>query len=207
MDIMAAMPVASATFVLQFGQEVSGQGSGRTIAKNLRPPLWRATVMSTPLDADEANQVEALFDALQGTMGTFYAWNPKAPYPASDPEGRVVGTSAVKIKAIEESALLISLKGLPVGYILTRGDMLAFDFGSSPVHRALHRINAASVVADGSGETALFAVWPPLRTGAAADIVVNLKQAAAEMIILPGTFTAPTSGPTTQISFDALQVA
>ena len=44
----------------------------------------------------------------------------------------------------------LKLGGLPAGYSLRRGDMLHFDYGSSPTRRALHRI-VEDATANGPG--------------------------------------------------------
>jgi hypothetical protein len=195
------------TFTLAPRQEYSGTAGGDVVAKDLGPALWRASIRSTALRNAVANQIEALIDGLDGSLGTFYVWNPKAQGPASDPAGTILGASTVKIKAPDDDdATVLQLKGLPAGYVLTRGDMLSFDWGN-PASRALHRIVSASVTADLSGDTGDIVVRPPIRPGAAVDDVVTLIRAAAEMRLVPGSFSAPSSGPTwSTVSFEAVQV-
>jgi hypothetical protein len=206
-DLMALLQAAEVTFILRPRQEMSGTAGGDLLAKDLGPALWDAKLRSGEIDNDIANQIEALVDGLDGSLGTFYVWNPKAQGPASDPSGAILGASTVKIKALDDDdATVLQLKGLPAAYVLTRGDMLSFDWGSRP-SRALHRIVSASVTADVSGNTGDIVVRPPIRPGAEVDDVVTLIRSAAEMRLVPGSFDAPSAGPTTStISLEAVQV-
>lgn len=204
-NLMTALPVASSRMFLNYGQELSGTQGGAIIVADLRPALWSLDVESAMLDRGKALQAEALFALLDGSLSSFYGWNPKAQYPQADPMGSIVGAAAVKIKSLNADNKRLALKALPAGYVLTRGDFLAFDYGAGP-SRALHQVMAATVTADGSGDTAEFEVRPHIRTGAAVDDAVNLKRPAAEMLILPGSVQWRQAAPLhDSVAFQATQ--
>jgi hypothetical protein len=67
--------VEQTTFKLQYRQEFSRQGDGRTIAKDIGPPIWTATFTTRPLPLNEVLALEAKLNSLQGSMGEFEAYD------------------------------------------------------------------------------------------------------------------------------------
>lgn len=203
-DLMAALVITSGKFALSYGQETSGQAGGTIRVADLRSPLWTMEAQCSTLTLDQLLDIETLIDQMGGSRGSFYAWDRMRPYPKLDPDGVLLGASAVKINSLGADGRSLSLKGLPPGYVQSRGDYLSFDFGSG--RRALHRIAAVSAVANGSGVTPEFEVVPNLRAGAATNADVNLKRAAAEMRLVPGSFDGNGDGVIGSISLQAVQV-
>lgn len=67
--------IEQTTFRLQYRQEYSRQGDGRTIAKDIGPPIWVATFTTRPLPLNEVLALEARLNNLQGSMGEFEAYD------------------------------------------------------------------------------------------------------------------------------------
>jgi hypothetical protein len=172
--------------------------------KELRSPLWRMKADCSALTLGQLRRLQALVGGLGGSVGSFYAWNPAAQYPAADPDGSALGSSEVKISGLGSTVKDLALKGLPAGYVLTAGDMLAFDYGSTS--RALHQVVTDTVTADEDGVTPTFEIHPPRRQGAAINDVVSLKRPAAEMRIIPGTLSLTVEGLIGRTGFEAIQV-
>lgn len=189
---------------LEFQQELSRQGSGGVIAKDLAPALWKADVSTVPLNDDDFNDIEAMIESLQGSINTFYLYDTKRRYPKSDPTGSIVGSNTVQINSVGGDNKSLTLKGLPASYTISRGDRFSFDYGGTP-SRAYHRA-LETVVANGSGVTPSFMVSPYLRPGAAADQVVTLKIPTALMQIVPGSHRASPELPFSSISFTCSQI-
>lgn len=202
-DLMTALVVASVKFNLNYGQETSGQAGGTIRVADLRSPLWTMQADCSTLMLDQLLDIETLIDQMGGARGSFYAWDPRRPYPKLDPTGAALGSNAVKINSLGADNRSLSLRGLPVGYALSRGDPLSFDFGG---RRALHRVASISAVANGSGVTPVFEVVPNIRPGAALNADVTLKRAAAEMRLVPGSFNGNAEGLIGSISLQAVQV-
>ncbi len=182
--LMAALKADSASeFWIEARQEYSGVADGTVIAKDLGPALWHLDFISRPVSRATRKLLEAMFDALHGSVFSFYAWNPKAQYPAADQSGALVAASAVKLNSVNADGYHLSLKGLPATYTITAGDLIAADHTGSK--RGLYR--ALATVTASAGTTAEFEIWPAIRSGAAVNDVVTLGRAAAEMIIVPGT--------------------
>ena len=188
---------------LDFQQELSFIGSGGTIAKDLAPALWRAAIRTVPMDHDELAYFMAMIEAMHGSTNTFYCYDTTRRYPKLDPTGSIVGSSAVKINGVSGTTAL-SLKALPASYVISVGDLLSFDYGSTP-SRAFHRA-LEQVTANGSGVTGNFDVSPPLRSGAAADISVSLKKPSCIMRMVPGSFRVDAGVKFATAGFDAIQV-
>jgi hypothetical protein len=202
-DLIAALRIAAVTFVPQWRQEYSMQAGGTPRVADIGPPIWMAKLQSSELLNDDAVDAAALVNAMGGSLGTFYVWDVRRQYPRLDPDGSILGSSSVTISAV--TATTISLDGLPAGYQIKRGDKLSFDWGS-PAHRAFHEFSEDGT-ANGSGVLPATAVNPPIRTGATVGTAVTLKQPAAEMMIVPGSYDFPSAGPVTSvISLQAVQV-
>lgn len=207
MTAIDAIGITDASFDLDYGQEFTQQASGVVRVRDVRSPIWKATFSAPNGYQIEVETVKALLDELRGSALSFYAWCPSRQYPASDPTGSIVAASTVQINGLNGADLTrMSLKGLPAGYVLTRGDLLAFDYTATTTRRALHRVVSATVTANGSGVTPEFVVAPPIRAGAAVNATVNLRRAAGEFRVMPRTFRAPASGAMASVSLDLVQV-
>ncbi|HEV7284028.1 MAG TPA: hypothetical protein VGN75_04155 [Kaistia sp.] len=202
-DLMTALVVSGVTFMPSYGQETSGQAGGQIRVKDLRSPLWHMKADCSTLSLQQLRIVRALVGGLGGSLGSFYAWDPAAQFPAADPDGSILGASNVQISGLGTTAKNLLLKGLPAGYVLTVGDMLAYDYGAS---RALHQLVTPQVVASGAGVTPEFEIHPPRRQGAAVNAAVSLVRAAAEMRIVPGTLNLSVDHMIGQAGFEAMQV-
>ena len=205
-------PLSTASFIellrvqaivpyLQFQQELSSQGSGGVIAKDMGPALWMADIQTASLKNHLLEELEAAIESLQGSIGTFYCYDTKRWYPKLDPGGSILGASTVKINSVPDN-ISLSLKGLPAGYVISRGDRFHFTYNTTS--RAYHRA-LETVTANGSGVTAAFAVSPYLRTGAAADQDVTLIKPSAIMRLVPGSHTI-SPGILSSLQFKAQQV-
>ncbi|WP_265518972.1 hypothetical protein [Nitratireductor luteus] len=197
--------VAAAPLRLRDNQELSGLGSGQIIGADLAEPLWTTDVRLFPAFSDDAVDIQAMIESLDGVLKTFYLYDPRTSHPRADPDGSILGAATPTIAGLNANNRAMAVTGLPAGYVLSRGDMLAFDY-ADPARRALHRIGE-TVIADGTGLTPEFEVRPHFRPGVETGLPVNLIKPAAKMIIVPGSYQPPVSDDygTTSITFTALQ--
>lgn len=100
----------------------------------------------------------------------------------------------------------LQLSGLPVGYVLTPGDMLAFSYATSPVRFALHRVVVGGA-ADGAGLSPSIEVVPHIRPGAAVGAAVTLVRAPCKVLLMPDSVNFGNRGRrhTSGISFSFMQ--
>ena len=196
-----------AAFRWQLGAfiETSGTALGQVITNEIAPRRWRAEVELARMPHAEANEIQALIDAI-GPSGTFHLHNPAQLGPRDDPDGAALAGHTVTITAISDNKAL-KLSGLPAGYTLRRGDLLHFDYGPSPARRALHRI-VEDATANDSGITGFCVVRPFLKAGTATGAGVTLVRPSARMMLEPGSFVPGTEGPvnTTGMAFNAIEV-
>lgn len=202
-DLATILPANSVKFRLDYGQELSGRGSGEIIAADLRPARWMAQISAEVIDHDRLAAIQAMVEQLDGAIGTFLLWDQSKLYPATDPTGSIVGASAVKIKTVGSNGKSFALKGLPAAYVLTRGDLIQVTYAGGRI--SLHRVMEATVTADGSGDTAEFEVRPRIIAGMATDDVVNLKKPCGEFKMLPGSWDPVAADIRGNVSFQAIQ--
>lgn len=205
-DIMNLLKIDSVNFSLVWRQEFSRQAGGTPRVKDLGAPYWMAKLGCSNLQNTDFLQSGALINRLHGSIDTFYVWEPRAQFPQSDLTGSILGSSNVTIHTIGTGNDTIRITGLPVGYVITKGDKFCFDHGSNPVHRCFHEFSANAVAAAG-GLIPLTAIVPNIRVGATVGLVVTLIKPSAEMFIAPGSFDAPSTGAMfSSISLTAIQV-
>lgn len=198
--------IGSAQFSLQYRQEFSRMAGGNPRVSDMGPELWMAKVQTTELKRTEFLKAEAEFNRLRGSLNTFYMYPPYAPGPQSDYLGTILGASNVQIHTVDGDNKRLRLKNLPIGYVLTKGDYLSFQSGSSPIRTHLHQLVTGGT-ADGTGVTPLMECAPSFRVGIATNLVVTLIRPFCEMMIMPGTYEARTTKPPySQITFNAIQV-
>lgn len=207
-DMPDELPILGMSFPPQPMHTLTPLRSGKVIAHDIGPTLWKPTWRSDRMTPDEAGVVRAFYDTVLST-GQFFGFDKLREYPLAYAKGwgalQVGGVPFSGTCALEgvSSAALVALKGLPIGFVFSPGDYLAFDYLSGSA-RALHRVVAADT-ADGDGKVTI-EVRPYVRPGWAADVTVMLHRASARMLILPDTYDEQVEAPWfTTISFEAIQ--
>jgi hypothetical protein len=204
-QFLGALRIEEATFRLSHPQEHTRLGDGTVISASLGASLWTGTIRLAQANHPRHAQMEALLALMDQPGATFLCHDPRYVGPASDPSGATLGSRTVTIHSVASNMRELRLTGLPSGYVLSAGDMLAFQYGSNPVRYALHRIVVGGT-ASSSGLTPMLELVPNLRAGAAAGLTVSLIRPACKARLLP----EPTSGAGRQAlsrgaSFDFIQ--
>lgn len=165
-------------------------GGGAIYATEMSPPIWTGEGQVGILTPRQAAELQALFEVLDGSMNSFYMTHVLYQFPFSDPNGEVLSLHAtpIKIGSISGDGTQITIKDAPPGFEFTAGSFFHFDFGSSPVHRAFHRL-VTTVTANGLGITPLVEVRPRIRPGAAVNTVLEFKRPCFEAKIVPQSFS------------------
>ena len=205
-EFFDTLKVRQMTFDCPEQVQVARTGGGEILPANIGPRLWTGEVSLVHHRFYVAAPVLAMISALREPGASFLAYDLTAPAPQSDPEGTALATVTPLILALPSDARMLSLKGLPSGFVLTAGDYLGFSYGTNPVRRALHRV-VSGVVASGTGQTAAFEVTPPRRPGAAINTAVSLVKASCKARIVPGSVAPGTKGQifTSGITFKFMQ--
>lgn len=194
--------IADQSFQLQSRQELSRLASGITIAKDLGSALWTATFTTAQMTNDDALTLEAKLNALDGSIQLFEAYDLRRPNPKAYPDG--TGANDGVLVSVNANNKALALSGLAADQVVSVGDYLSFDYGSS---RALHQV-VEGVTANGSGVTAQFEVRPHIRSGwtLSPSTAVKLKSPRGQFVLLPNSVSSKSSGALhTIVSFQAIQ--
>jgi len=159
-------------------------GDGTVISASLGASLWTGTIRLAQANHPRHAQMEAMLALMDQPGASFLCHDPRYVGPASDPTGSILGSRTVTIHTVASNMRELRITGLPSGYVLSSGDMLAFQYGSSPVRHALHRIVVGGT-ASGTGLSPLLELVPNLRAGAVAGLVVSLIRPACKARLLP----------------------
>lgn len=186
-EMPSPLRINSKVFDLNTAQNITPVGSGFTQTIERVRPLWLATYMTPPLVAGSTAELDfqAFLDALQGSYGTFLGYDPRRPRPiayalgATETWRAVLGTPPV-IDSADHDTQNLTIKGLAVGAIITRGDFISFQ-RSNAWH--LHRV-IVGATASGSGIASVSVVPPPVTS--TTDVNARMSKACAAMKILGG---------------------
>ena len=85
------------------------------------------------------------------------------------------------------SANLLSLRNLPAGLVINRGDYVSFQSATAPVRFAFHQIIEETTTVDASGLTANMEVRPHLQPGWQVGDIAQITFPRCKAKILPGT--------------------
>ena len=185
-EFMEVLPVQQILFDTPDATEISRTEGGEVISADMGPMLWQGEIKLGTLTRDEAADLDAMLDILRPAGRTFLCYDTRRPAPLADPLGIVLGANVVTIASLPVGNREISLAGLPAWYRLTRGDYLAFDYGS-PTRRALHKVVSRTAQADAAGSMPAFEVTPLIRPGAAVAAVVTLIKPCCKARLMPGS--------------------
>lgn len=203
---MALIKLTDGMFSLARNDEVSGLGNSQPLNTELASPLWRFDGTTGSIPNDDAEAIAAIFEMLEAPGRDFYVANPRKLGPRADPSGVILGASTPKIHTLDSGNLSLRIDGLPDGYVLSAGDMVAWDYGPSEnKRRAFHRF-AETVTAATGGLTPLVTLSTFIRSGAAPDDPVYLAPATMRAKLIPGTYKPQQTGPLHQrFTFSAIQ--
>jgi hypothetical protein len=202
-DIFNSWRFVAQSFDLRSRQELARRASGRAQGVDFGPAVWMATFVTPSLSHDDCIEVLADLNSLDGVIQYFEAYDTRRPYPRFFPDGDFSGTFLVNSVGSDSKSL--SLKGLPAGFVLKKGDRLSVTYGAESI-KALFEVSEPTVVANSSGITAEFEVRPHLITGIAADDVVGLHKPAVHMQVAPGSVSFNDAGSLLgTVSFQATQ--
>ncbi|EPE99537.1 hypothetical protein [Rhizobium grahamii] len=204
-DILDGFPGWSVRFELAYRQERSRTAGGKTFAKDLGSPIWRASYVTKPVRANTVDKWRAKLASMDGGIQTFLGVNLSRCYPIAYPRGSwptgdaFGGTGG--ITGIDANRKVFSVQGFPPGFKLSEGDMI--QVGATDLHWV-----ESDAVANGSGVFPTLEVRPHLWPSVTAGAAVTVKRPHCIMSIDPdtvGTQTDLATG-TGAISFDAWEV-
>lgn len=190
---LQAIPIKSIAFDLPETAISSRTEGGEVLTETTGVRLWQGEVelgRMTPLEAREAM---ALIRVMEGAEASFLASPLRTPYPKGDPTGALV-TASIQSGFLPQvrllnptSANLLSLRNLPAGLVINRGDYVSFQYATAPVRFAFHQIIEETTTVDASGLTANMEVRPHLQPGWQVGDIAQITFPRCKAKILPGT--------------------
>lgn len=165
-------------------------GAGEILTADVGTRLWTGEVQLAPMPYDEAEAVSAKISALRQAGRSFFVYNMAKTFPRYDPGGAILSGATPQILSVDDRSVL-TLKGLPAGYVLSEGDYIGFEYGSSPKRYALHDL-VSHTVANGSG-LATVEISGAIRPGAAGNANVSLIRPVCKAVLIPGTASRGTA--------------
>jgi hypothetical protein len=172
---------------IQRNDELSGQGSGRTISAELAPPLWYAQVSARQMPNSIAEELDTKIRSLGGAQTPFLMTSPLFQGPRKDPSGAILGSRTVSLASVLAGGTAVALQGMPAGYIISIGDKVQVQYGTSPDRFAFFEF-WESGAANSSGITAQLKVYPPLPTGVSAGVVATILKPACRVFVVPDSY-------------------
>lgn len=184
--------VQSFQFDLNEALATEETGAGEILTADIGIRLWKLNCSMRPMPYNEAEQLKAKLDVLRYPSRSLIAHAMPISYPQYDPDGSILGASAVVLNAVQGNNREIRLGGLPSGYVITPGDIISYQYGSNPVRYAFHRV-AVGGVASGGGITALLEVTPFIRPGFILNSAVKIIKPEMKMVYVPASLNAGTN--------------
>jgi hypothetical protein len=175
--------VSSLTFMQGWQQQRSATGGGETRYGDRAPSLWTAELTTPPMDHAEAEALMALANSRAGGLKTFLLYNTKMPYPSSDPDGSIMGSTVPKLGTITDR-LHVAFTGFPADYVVPLGTYFGIVFDTSRYYLGQF---CEARTANGSGAVSAVEIWPPLPAGISGTPDVNLKKPVAKFRLVPGS--------------------
>jgi len=180
-DFFDRLHIESFEWSVKENREIEGQGSGQILQSELAPDLWQATITIRPDYLLPSRQVRAMLNSLAPIGRTALIYDLLAAYPTYDPTGSIIGSSTVAITAIGANRDTLAFSGFPALYVLTPGDKIELQYGSSPVRRQLLEFSETKT-ANGFGVLSAISVYPNVRAAVTTAATVNLKKPSLKML-------------------------
>ncbi len=185
-----------------YRQERSRTAGGKTFAKDLGSPIWRASYVTKLVRANTVDKWRAILASMDGGIQTFLGVNLSRCYPIAYPRGSWPTGDAFDgaggITGIDSNRKVISVQGFPPGFKLSEGDMI--QVGTTDLHWV-----QSDAVANVSGVFPTLEVRPHLWPSVAPGTAVSVKRPHCIMSIDPDSVSSQTDLSTGMgsISFDA----
>lgn len=189
-------------FAPDWSQQRSATGGGEKLYSDRAPMSWMADVTTKAhLNAD-AEGIMALINSRAGGLKSVLLYNPKLPYPSSDPSGSIFGAAAPVVGVIT-NRLNLAFTGFPNNYVIPLGTYFQILFGTSRYYLGQF---AEARTASGTGAVATVEVTPALPDSIVAGAAVTILKPAGKFKIKPNSAYPATAGALhSRISFSAEQ--
>lgn len=202
-DFYDLFSVQDVSFVQGFQQQRSATGGGETRYADRAPSLWKAEITTIPMLNADAEGIMALINSRAGGLKTALLYNSKLPYPASDQQGLIIGSTVPKLGTVTDR-LHVAFTGFPKSYVIPRGTYFSIQFDSSRYYLGqFGEPKSANPITGAVGATE---IWPPLPASVSGAPDVIIAKPPGKFRIVPGSaYPAKEGGLHSTIKFSAEQ--
>ena len=163
------------TFDLGEGLTVQNRTAGGEILRSGGAArLWRGSLSLYALRHADARAMHAKLHVLRAVGASFYVADMTHAGPTA--AGQINGQN------FATTGDLVTLSALPVGYVVSPGDYLSFNYSG---RRAFHQV-VVGATANGSGVTGNIEIVPPLRAAPAVGTAATVGRATCRAVMVPG---------------------
>lgn len=178
-----------ATFDLGEAMLSNVTGGGEVITSNHGARLWRGRITGRGQAYIDLDAMTARVDLVRQAGASFFVSPSHRDGPQADPLATILGASTPQITNVNANSRDVTISGLPAAYVLTEGDLVSFNYLSSPVRYGLHKV-VTGATANGSG-VATVELMPPLRPGHSVPFNIRLNKPYCKAVIVPGSYQPP----------------
>jgi hypothetical protein len=171
-------------FVQSFQQQHSVTAGGETRYADRAPALWKADLTTIQMPHAEAEGLMALANSRGGGLKTLLLHNHRLPYPSSDPDGSIIGSTVPKLGTITDR-LHVAFTGFPAGYVMPLGSFFGLQFDGDA--RCYLGQFCEARTASGGGAISAVEIWPPLPASVSGTPDITIKKPVAKFRIVPGS--------------------
>lgn len=177
--------------------------AGEGLAVENTAALWRADYHTMPLYGAAFRAMSGWMSSIMAPRGPVWAWDVRCKFPYAYQKigwtglQRAVGGASFDgtctLSAVDSGGVLLTLSGLPAGFVLGPGDPLAFNWDvatGGAFRRAYHRVVSDAAVASSAG-TLTVEVRPVTRGQYATGVTVYLEAPKMRAWLVPDSAKMP----------------
>lgn len=201
-DFADRFKVQDIRFVQSFNQQRSMTAGGNTGYADRAVSLWAAEITTEVMSNAEAEGIMALINSRAGGLKTVLLYNWRLPYPATDPNGSIIGPTVPEINVITDR-LHVSFSGFPPGYQIPLGTYFGVVKNGLYYLGQFAEARTANPI---TGAVASVEIWPPLPASIASGDDVIIRKPCGKFRIVPGSaYPSKVSSLHSEIKFSAEQ--
>ena len=185
-DFFDGLPIKGFTPDLTEAMEYSRTKGGEITTADNGPRLWTMDLIVPAGTHAKIEQIKAKLQLLRSPARSLLVGSMPLLYPQADPNGSIIGSTAITLTNVQPNNREITLAGFPPGYEITVGDFMSFTYGSNPVRYAMHQF-VSNGVATGGGEIIDIEVVDFIRPGWAVDTPVRIRKPQYKAVVVPGS--------------------
>ena len=178
------LQIEDVQFIQGFQQQRSATGGGETRYADRAPSLWKADLTTLPMAHAAAEGLMAVANSRGGGLKTVLLHNHRLPYPSTDPDGSIIGSTVPELGTITDR-LHVAFTGFPAGYQMPVGSYFGIPFDGDARYYLGQFVESRT--ADSGGDIASVEVWPPLPASITGTPDVVIKKPCAKFRIVPGS--------------------